>query len=281
MYGPSRFRVDVDQVLVPVLVTDPIGRLVTGLEQKNFTLYEDRIPQHLNSFYVEDAPVTVGVILDLSGSMSDKIEKARKSVMALLRTSNPKDEYFVIAFNDRPVLLADFTSSIDDIESDLLTTEAQHRTALLDAIYMGIEKMRFAKYDRKALIIVSDGGDNRSRYTEHEVRNAVIESDVQVFSMGIFDLFAFTPEERNGPTLLSDICKATGGRMFPVHDTDDMQNIASQISASIRYEYVLGYKPSDTRKDGKWRKLKVTLTTPKGLPSLTISARTGYYGPTQ
>jgi Ca-activated chloride channel family protein len=281
VHGPSRFRVTVDQVLVPVTVTDPLGRLVTGLDKPNFTVYEDNVPQKLNSFFVEDAPVTIGVVLDLSGSMADKIDRARKAVLSLLQTSNPQDEYFVIAFNDRPELLADFTNSVDDIESGLLTTEAQHRTALLDAIYMGMDKMKYAKYDRKALIVVSDGGDNRSRYTEHEVRNAVAESDVQLFAMGIYDFFVSTPEEENGPILLNDLCKATGGRMFPVHDLDELQDVATRISASIRNEYVLGYKPLNEKKDGKWRKLKVALTIPKGLPPLTVSARTGYYAPTQ
>ncbi len=277
----ERIRVDVNLVLVPLTVTDPLNRLVTGLEKENFFLFENNGPQTIKSFSTEDAPVSIGVIFDLSGSMTNKIVRSRESIVQFLKTANPQDEFFVIGFNDRPELVEDFTSSIDDIEARLEMLKPGHRTALLDAVYFGLEKMKQAKYPRKALLIVSDGGDNRSRYTENEVRAAVRESDVQIYSIGIFDQYAPTTEERLGPLLLNDISEETGGRLFRVDDISDMADIATKISAELRNEYVLGYRPVDTKRDGKWRKLKVKLVAPPGLPPLTVHARTGYYAPLQ
>jgi Ca-activated chloride channel homolog len=277
----SRIRVDVNLVLVPLIVTDPLNRLVTGLEKNEFFLYENGNQQQIKSFSSEDAPVSIGIIMDLSGSMSNKVVRARESIIEFLRTSNPQDEYFIIGFNDRPELIEDFTSSIDDIEARLQTVRPGHRTALLDAIYYGVNKMKQARYERKAILIVSDGGDNRSRYTENEVRNLVRESDVELFSIGIFDAYAATTEERNGPLLLHDLSEDTGGQLFRVDDISDMTDIATKISAELRNQYVLGYKPSDAKRDGKWRKVKVKLVPPPGLPPLTVHARSGYYAPAQ
>jgi Ca-activated chloride channel family protein len=163
----------------------------------------------------------------------------------------------------------------------MTTLEPGHRTALLDAIYFGLQKMKQAKYPRRALLIVSDGGDNNSRYTEGEVRAAVRESDVQIYAMGIFDPSAPTPEERNGPLLLNDITTDSGGRLFRVDNLDEMGDIAMRISDELRTEYVLGYKTGDQKLDGKWRKVKVKLLPPPGLPPLTVHARNGYYAPLQ
>ena len=275
-----QFRVDTNIVLVPLTVTDPMDRLVTGLEKQNFMVLEDNHPQTIRTFACDDAPVSIGVILDLSGSMSNKVVRARGAVLQFMKTSNPQDEFFVIGFNDRPQLITDWTSSPDDVEARLATVQAGHRTALLDAIYFGLEKMKQAKYQRKALLIVSDGGDN-SRYTENEVRSAVKEADTQIYSIGIFDPEAATIEERNGPLLLNDISSDTGGRLFRVDDLSEMGDIATRISAELRNEYVLGYKTEDTRMDGKWRKVKVKLSPPPGLPQLTVHARAGYYAPLQ
>jgi Ca-activated chloride channel family protein len=275
------FRVNTNLVLVPLTVTDPMDRLVTGLERQNFEVLEDNHLENIRTFSCDDAPVSIGVILDLSGSMSNKVVRARGAVLQFMKTANPQDEFFVIGFNERPVLLTDYTSSVDDIEARLANLQAGHRTALLDAIYFGLEKMKQAKYQRKALLIVSDGGDNNSRYTESEVRSAVKEADVQIYSIGIFDPEAATIEERNGPMLLSDISDETGGRLFRVDDLSEMGDIATRISAELRNEYVLGYKTDNPRKDGKWRKVKVKLMPPPGLPQLTVHARNGYYGPLQ
>jgi Ca-activated chloride channel homolog len=276
-----QFRVDTNLVLIPLTVTDPMDRLVTGLEKQNFAVFEDSHLQGIRTFACDDAPVSIGVILDLSGSMSNKVVRARGAVLQFMKTSNPQDEFFVIGFNDRPQLITDFTSSVDDIEARLATVEAGRRTALLDAIYFGLEKMKQAKYERKALLVVSDGGDNNSRYTENEVRASVKEADTQIYSIGIFDPEAATTEERNGPLLLNEISGDTGGRLFRVDDLSEMGDIATRISAELRNEYVLGYKTDDTKMDGKWRKVKVKLTPPPGLPQLTVHARAGYYAPLQ
>ena len=277
----ERIRVDVNLVLVPVTVTDPLNRLVTGLERQDFFLYENNALQKIKSFSSEDAPVSIGIIFDLSGSMTDKINRARNSILEFLRTANPQDEFFVIGFNDRPELITDFTNNVDNIEARLLTVKPGHRTALLDAIYFGLNKMKQAKNERKALLVVSDGGDNRSRYTESEVRAVVRESDVQIYSIGIFDQYAPTREEQLGPILLHDVSEETGGQLFRVDDLADMADIATKISAELRNQYVLGYKSEDIKRDGKWRKLKVKLVPPEGLPQLTVHARTGYYAPLQ
>ncbi|HZU08487.1 MAG TPA: VWA domain-containing protein [Pseudacidobacterium sp.] len=277
----ERIRVDVNLVLVPLTVTDPMDRLVTGLEKENFFLYENNKLQAIKTFSQEDAPVSIGIIFDMSGSMANKIIRARDSILQFMHTANPQDEFFVIGFNDRPELIEDFTSNPQDIEARLTNVRGQHRTALLDAIYFGLNKMKQAKYERRALLIVSDGGDNRSRYTENEVRATVREANVQIYAIGIFDPYAATTEERLGPVLLNDICSETGGRLFRVDDVSEMGDIAEKISAELRNEYVLGYKPDDPRKDGKWRKLKVKLVPPPGLPQLTVHARTGYYAPLQ
>ena len=275
----ERIRVDVNLVLVPVTVTDPLNRLVTGLERQDFFLYENNALQKIKSFSAEDAPVSIGIIFDLSGSMTDKINRARNSILEFLRTANPQDEFFVIGFNDRPELIEDFTSSIEDIEARLQTVRSGRRTALLDAIYFGMDKMKTARNERKALLVVSDGGDNRSRYTEGEVKAQVRESDVEIYSIGIFDPYAPTTEERMGPMLLNDLSEETGGRMFRVDDLADMGDIAIKISTELRNQYVLGYHPKNLQRDGKWRKVKVKLVPPQGLPPLTVHARTGYYAP--
>jgi Ca-activated chloride channel homolog len=277
----EKIRVNVNLVLVPLTVTDPMDRLVTGLEKENFFLYENNHQETIKSFSTEDAPVSIGVIFDLSGSMSNKVIRARDSILEFMKTSNPQDEFFVIGFNDRPELIEDFTSSVDQIEARLAIVKAEHRTALLDAIYFGLNKMKQAKYERKALLVVSDGGDNRSRYTEGEVRSVVRESGVQIYSIGIFDPYAATTEERMGPLLLNDISDETGGRLFRVDDISEMGDIATKISAELRNEYVLGYTPDNDKHDGKWRKVKVRLVPPPGLPQLTVHARNGYYAPLQ
>ena len=270
-----------DASLVPVTITDPMNRLVTGLEQDDFQVSENGTTQKIRSFASEDSPVSIGIIFDLSGSMSSKLVRARESILQFARTANPEDEFFVIGFNDRPELIEEFTSSVEDLQARLATVHAGHRTALLDAIYYGVAKMKEARHERKALLVVSDGGDNRSRYTEGEVRSKVRESDVQMYAMGIFDPDAATPEERMGPQLLDSLTEESGGRLFQVDDVDELSDIAEKISTELRNQYVIGYKPADGTHDGKWRKVKVKVNPPPGLPPLTVYARTGYYAPLQ
>jgi Ca-activated chloride channel family protein len=277
----ARIRVDVNLVLVPATVTDPMNRLVTGLEKENFQVFDNNVGQVIKSFSTEDAPVTIGIVFDLSGSMTSKFARARKALSEFLRTSNPQDEFFVVGFNDRPAVIVDYTSDVDDVEARMVMLKPENRTALIDAVYLAVNKLRQAKYERKALLIISDGGDNRSRYTEGELRRVVRESDVQIYSIGIFDQYAPTTEEQLGPLLLSDICDMTGGRLFRVADIGDLGDIASRISAELRNEYLIGYRPSEVKRDGNWRKLKIRLVPPAGLPPLTVHNRQGYYAPSQ
>jgi Ca-activated chloride channel family protein len=277
----ARIRVDVNLVLVPATVTDPMNRLVTGLERQNFEVYDNNIGQVIKSFSTEDAPVTIGIVFDLSGSMASKFVRARKALSEFMRTSNPQDEFFVVGFNDKPAVIVDYTSDVDDVEARMVMLKPENRTALIDAVYLGVNKLKEAKYERKALLIVSDGGDNRSRYTENELRRVVRESDVQIYSIGIFDMYAPTTEEQLGPILLTDVCEMTGGRMFRVPDVSEMGDIAMRISAELRNEYVIGYRPSEVKQDGNWRKLKIRLVPPPGLPPLTVHNRQGYYAPSQ
>jgi Ca-activated chloride channel family protein len=272
-------KVAVDLVLVPVTITDPMSRLVTGLEKENFELFEGNAKEEIKSFSSEDAPVSLGVIFDSSGSMSSKMDRAKDAVVEFFKTANPQDEFFMITFSDAPEVVSDFTSSVDDIQGKLVFTVPQKRTALLDAIYMGVSKMRQAKYPKKALLIISDGGDNHSRYTENEIKALVKEADVMVYAIGIYDRYFQSDEERLGPALLGDIAQLTGGRAFTVENPNDLGDVATKIGVELRNQYVLGYRPSKAARDGKWRKIKVKLLPPKGLPPLRVYARTGYYGP--
>lgn len=277
----ARLRVDVNLVQVPATVTDPMNRLVTGLERENFTVSDNNVPQTIRYFSTEDAPITIGVVFDLSGSMTTKFTRARRALTEFLRTSNPQDEFFVVGFNDRPSVIVDYTSDVDDVEARMVMLKPENRTALIDAVYLGVDHLRQARYDRKALLILSDGGDNRSRYTQNELERVVREAGVQIYSIGIFDNYAPSTEEQLGPELLKEICESTGGRLFTVSNAADLEDIAERISAELRNEYVLGYNPSEPKHDGSWRKLKVRLTPPPGLPLLTVHFREGYYAPSQ
>ena len=277
----ARLRVDVNLVQVPVTVTDPMNRIVTGLEKENFAVTDNNVPQTIRYFSSEDAPITIGVVFDLSGSMTSKFARARKALTEFLRTSNPQDEFFVVGFNDRPSVIVDYTSDVDDVEARMVMLKPENRTALIDAVYLGVDHLRQARYDRKALLIISDGGDNRSRYTQNELERVVREAGIQIYSIGIFDNYAPSPEEQMGPELLKEICEMTGGRLFTVSNPNDLEDIAERISAELRNQYVLAYSPTEPKHDGSWRKLRVRLTPPPGLPLLTVHFREGYYAPSQ
>ncbi len=274
-------QVEVDLVLVNVTITDPMNRLVTGLEKENFTVLEGKVAQYIKHFSSEDTPISLGVIFDMSGSMRNKIEKSREAVVEFLKTANPQDEFFLITFADKPELLADFTKSLEELQGQMVYTVPTGRTALLDAIYLGVSKMRQAEHAKKALLIISDGGDNRSRYTDGEIKNLVKEADVQLYAIGIYDFSPPTPEELYGPNLLREITETTGGRAFPIYDINELADVATKIGVELRNQYVLGYKPTNPARDGKWRKIKVKLIPPKGLPPLHVYARTGYYAPSE
>jgi Ca-activated chloride channel homolog len=274
-------KTNVDLVLVPVTITDPMNRLVTGLDRDNFAVYEGKDQQDIRHFSSEDAPISLGVIFDVSGSMSSKIERAREAVVEFFKTANPQDEFFMITFSDKPEEITDFTQSVEEIQGKLIYSVPKGRTALLDAIYLGVSKMRQAKYPKRALLIISDGGDNHSRYTEGETKSLVKEADVLIYAVGIYDRYMSTPEEQLGPALLNDVTELTGGRAFTIDNPNDLADVATKIGIELRNQYVLGYRPKNPAHDGKWRKIKVKLIPPKGLPPLRVYAKTGYYAPSQ
>ena len=269
-------RSDVEMVLVPVTVTDPRDRLVTGLAKENFQIFQDKQKQEVRHLSSEDAPISVGIVFDMSGSMKDKFDKASEAVVQFMRTANPDDEFFLIGFSDKPQLLTDFTNSPSEIQNKLVLT-APGRTALLDATYMGMNQMRHARHRRKALLIISDGGDNHSRYSESEIKSIVQEADVQIYAIGLFDQYPRTPEERFGPLLLAGMTDVTGGRTFVLDNLNALPDVAAKIGAELRNQYVIAYVPQQKPKDGKWHKIRVKLLPPKGLPSLNVHARKGYY----
>jgi len=280
--NPVSIRVNSELVLIPVTVTDSMNRLVTGLEKDHFKLYEDKVEQVITHFASEDSPISVGIVFDCSGSMGDKLRKSRDAVAQLLKTANPEDEFFLVEFNDRAELVVGLTKQSEEIQNRLTFTQSRGRTALLDAIILALNHMRKAHNPRKALVIISDGGDNSSRYTIGEVKSRVREADVQIYAIGILEPFGDrgrTPEEVAGPELLSDIAEQTGGRLFEVGNLKELPDIASKIGAALRNQYVLGYAPSVARRDGKYHHVNLKLVKPKGWPSLRAYWRLGYYAP--
>lgn len=279
-------RVDTTVVQIPVTVTDPLNRFVTGLEREHFRLFEDKVEQKLTYFSSEDAPVTVGIVFDTSGSMGSKLQKSRQAVAQLMKTANPEDEFFLVQFNDRPEVTVGFTRESEEVQNRLTFIQSKGRTALLDSIYLAINQMKKdpQRNPRKALVIISDGGDNSSRYTESEIRNLVREADVQIYAIGIFEPIGSrgrTPEELAGPSLLSEVAEQTGGRSFAVDNLNELPDVAAKIGIELHNQYVLGYAPSNREKDGKYRHITVKLVQPRGLPPLRAFWRLGYYAPTQ
>ena len=278
----STLHIDVDMALVNVTVTDPYNRLVTGLDPDNFRIFEDNIEQEVVTFSAEDVPISIGVIFDFSGSMANKVGKAREAALQFFKTANPQDEFFLVSFNERAELTSSFTNSVEDLQSRLMLTSPKGRTALLDAIYLGLSQMRGAHNAKRALLILSDGGDNHSRYNESDIKRLVKEADTQLYAIGIFDPLGSrnrTPEELKGPSLLSEITEMTGGRVFAVERLEDLPDIATKIGMELRNQYVLGYRPSNKAHDARWRKIKIKLRAPRGLPPLSLYSKTGYYAP--
>ena len=272
---------DVDLVLIPVTVTDNKNRIVTSLQKENFLLSEGGEPQHIQYFSAEDAPISVGVLLDLSGSMTNKIDTAREALGEFFKNANPEDDYFVVTFANRPELLAGTTQSIENIQSKLALAVPHGNTALLDAIYVGLSRLRNARYKRRALLIISDGGDNHSRYDAKEIKKLVQEADVEIYAIGIFDSIFKTYEEWTGKRLLTEITEETGGRTVTVEDLGKLPEIAATISRELRNQYVLGYRPKTSGRDGQWRKIKVQLTRSINDAAMQIYYRRGYQAPAE
>jgi Ca-activated chloride channel family protein len=268
-------------VVLSVSVTDNKDRTFAGLGRESFTIDENDRPQEIASVARADEPVSIGIILDLSGSMRSKLNSARQAILRFIQASNPQDEFFVVGFADHVGLIQDFTNSTGSVQMALAAVGASGKTALFDGLDFGLTKMKGAKYGRKALLVVSDGADNHSNIGELKLHEQVRKADVEIYSIGIFDPYAPTPEERSGPQLLGELGEETGGRLFRVDNLAEMGDIAEKISTELRNQYVIGYRPGDPTLDGKWRKVKVKINPSPGLPRLNVHARTGYYAPLQ
>jgi VWFA-related protein len=274
-------RIDSALVLIPVHVTDAIGKPMTGLRSANFRIFEDRVEQSVATILTEDAPVSIGFLFDASGSMRTKMKKASEAAAAFFRTCNRDDEFFLIQFNDRVRLMEPFTSDSEQVYQQISHARPTGRTTLMDAIYLAVAQMKKARHMRKALVILSDGGDNWSRHSAREVRSALIESDVQVYAMGIFDSdlnVKHPEEERNGPRLLDELADVTGGRHYPVPSIDELPEISARIGRELRSQYVLGYYSTNRENDGKYRQVVVKLDAPNARDMRTYYRR-GYYAP--
>jgi Ca-activated chloride channel family protein len=267
------FRVGVETVFLKVSVTDPLNRYVTGLENDNFKIFEDKVEQTIAHFSQEAAPVSVGIIFDVSGSMKDNnnIQKAKNAIVRFLESGNPLDEYALITFNERTSLTQNFTSQSSTVRSEVAFRQAGGRTALYDAVYMGLDQIKVGKNDKKALILITDGEDNSSRYSISEVREFAKESDVQIYAIGEQGMLGY------GRSLIQGVVSLTGGRAFFPNNFNELDYYIDLIHAELRHQYLIGYNPTNKAHDGKWRKIQVKLDPPEGLPKLVTHAKEGYY----
>ena len=270
---PPRFRVDVDTVIVRVTVTDPLDRYVLGLEKAHFRVFENKLEQTLTHFSNDKSPISVGIIMDMSGSMGDNIIGARNSVVRFLEQGNPEDEYFLITFNNRATVVRDFTNQSKSIRNELSTKSPQGRTALYDAIYLGLEHIRSGRHQKKALIVITDGEDNRSRYTFSELKDYVKESDAQIYVIGERGDLGY------GRSVITQIVQLTGARAFFPNNFKQLDYFCDLIHSELRNQYLVGYTPDHKREDGSWQKLKVRLDPPEGMPKLKVRAKEGYFAP--
>jgi VWFA-related protein len=271
-------------VLIPTTVTDPSNRFLLGLQKQDFHLFEDGAEQTITHFSGEDAPLSVGLVFDISGSMGLKLRRSRDAAIQFLKTMNDQDEAFLVEFGDRAELTVGFTNKPEEIEDKLLGLQPGGLTAMLDAAELGLSEMKKAKNPRKALLVISDGGDNNSKYSAKEVESLVRQADVQVYAMGVFEpdfLPGLSKEEISGPKLLAEISEQTGGRVFAASDPNDLPSVATRIGIELRNQYVLAYSPANQSKDGKYRKVEVKVNGPKGVPDLKVRWRLGYYAPSE
>jgi Ca-activated chloride channel family protein len=274
-------RANVDLVLVNVTVLDHEGRAVAGLEPANFAVLDDKNPQTIRYLSNVDEPISLAVVLDNSASMAMKIQEARQALAELINTSNPQDDFGLITVRDQPQVALHFGDAASEIQGTVDALQPDGSTALWDGMYLGVKELENSHYQRKAMIVISDGGDNHSRYTESEIKSLLEEAGVGVYAIGMFDRFARRPEEKMGPLQLDEVTSVTGGRVFSVHDSQELSRAVTQISHELRSQYVLGYYPSNRSRDGKWRRLKIRLTGAASQAKFRLYAKKGYYAPTQ
>jgi len=282
---PGHLSVDVDVVLVNVTVTDSQRHYVAELEREDFRLWEDRIEQKIEYFASEDIPQTVGIVFDVSGSMQNKITVAQEAAMKFLQMGKRDDEFFLIEFNDRAELSRDFTANYAELEKHIVTASAAGNTALYDAIYLGLQKVRAAHNPRKALLLITDGEDNWSSYTRSDVKEFLKESDAQLYAIGIQsgDSYYFMRPEERDPRIpriaLKELADMSGGRAFFATSVADLDDICTRIAIELQSQYVLGYISTNTNKDGKWRKISLKVEPAKNSSRLYLRAKRGYYAP--
>jgi len=266
-------------VNLTVTVTDKHNRLISGLERGNFEVYEDNVKQSIEFFTNEDTPLSIGIIFDISGSMQDKIERARDALNAFVQTCHNNDDFFLVTFNQRPALAAEFSDG-NTVMNKLESAYASGGTALYDAIYMGLGEIPRGRHNKRALLIISDGEDTTSRHSYGELTRMLKEANVQVYCIGILSpmylVFGDTLNTQ-GTAILDEIAKQTGGKSFFPRKQKELENIVTRIALELRRQYSIGYLPTNQDRNGKWRKVKIRLTPPPGLPSLSVRSRDGYY----
>jgi Ca-activated chloride channel homolog len=265
----ASLKVDVNMILLPVTVTDARDQPVTDLSPDAFRVLEDNVEQKVVSFHREEGPVSVGFIFDASNSMKNRIDRSVAAIQKFVDTLTTGDEFFLVRFSDRPSLVTSFTEDPQKILDDLSSIQPQGWTALNDAIWLGVQTMKHAKNSRRALIVLTDGGDNNSRYSDSELRKLVQESDVRIYSIGLFERSSF----------LEKLGMDSGGRAFWAHKMDDLPKTIDKLSTEFRNQYVLGYYPNEHLNDGKYRRVRVEIIeTIKKMP-LNVFWRRGYYSP--
>jgi Ca-activated chloride channel homolog len=275
----ANLRMDKNLVLEPVSVLDNQNRPVTGLDRSNFRVFDDKVEQPIESFSKDDEPIAVGLVFDTSGSMGRKLSESRMAVKAFFETANPEDEFLLVEFSDTPRLAVPLTKDPRQIETRLTSSKSRGKTALLDAIYFGLNEIKKSKKSRKALLVISDGGDNHSRYREREVQELVRESDVLIYAIGIYepwDSLDRTPEELAGPSLLKEIAEQTGGREYSAGYMGRLADITEKIGVALHNLYVLGFSPANQRRDRRYHSVQIKIVRTHGLPPMLASWRLGY-----
>lgn len=280
----ATFKSSSNLVVIPVSVTDSSNRFVLDLRKQDFQVFDDGVEQKVATFSGEDAPISVGLAFDESGSMDLKLRRSRDAVSQFLKTMSGDDEAFLVEFNEKATVSVPFTSKPREIETALQNSQPGGLTAMLDAVDTSLREMKKAKNPRKAIVMISDGGDNSSHYTAKEIESLVREADVEVYAMGVFEpIFdiGLSSEEISGPKLLSELATQTGGRAFAATLSSDLPAVAARIAIELRNQYVLAYYPENQVHDGKYHKVEVKVAQPKSLPPLKAHWRTGYYAPSE
>src|SRR5262245_12747493 len=279
-------RVETLEVQLPISVLDKEGRPVDGLKQEYFQIFEDKVQQTIKTFRHEDIPLSLGLIIDNSGSMRNKRERVNSSALAFVRESNPEDETFIINFDDSAYLEQDFTSSIGDLVDALENIDARGETALYDALYLGAEKvMKDGKKDKRALLVITDGEDNASKYGINKVIEALRQSKVTVYTVGLLEednqrggLFKKPPSKKAKEDLMK-FAEITGGASYFPKNLDEVEELVKHIAHDLRNHYTISYTPTNANLDGTWREVTVKINAPKNMPKFTWKTKQGYYAP--